>query len=408
MSGQGWTRLLMNATVATCTGGGQDLGLRHRAAVACAGERIAWVGDARDLPTLPDRVEVVDVAGALVTPALIDCHTHLVFAGDRTREFEARQHGATYEQIARAGGGILATVQATRETSEEALLALAVGRVRALLAEGVTTIEIKSGYGLDLPNELKLLRVAGRLGESLPVTVHRTLLAAHALPPEYTGRADAYVDLVVSEILPVAAAEGLVDSVDAFCEHIAFSPSQVRRIFDCARRLRVPVRLHAEQLSNSHGAALAASFRALSADHLECLDEDGATAMARAGTVAVLLPGAFFFLRETRVPPVGLLRRHGVPIALASDFNPGSSPLLSLRLAMTMGCTLFGLTPAEALAGVTVQAARALGLEAERGTLEPGKVADLVVWDASHPAELAAQFGTAQPRLVLRRGQPAG
>jgi len=408
MSGHGWTRLLTDATVATCAAGEQDLGLRRRAAVALAGERIAWLGDARELPPLADSVEIVDVAGALVTPGLIDCHTHLVFAGDRTREFDARQRGATYEEIARAGGGILATVQATREADEETLLALAVERARALLAEGVTTIEIKSGYGLDLENELKQLRVAGRLGASLPVTVHRTLLAAHALPPEYAGRPDAYVDFVVGEILPAAVGEGLVDSVDAFCEHIAFSPSQVRRIFDCARRLRLPVRLHAEQLSNSHGAALAASFGALSADHLEYLDEDGAAAMGRSGTVAVLLPGAFFFLRETRVPPVGLLRHHGVPIALASDFNPGSSPFLSLRLAMTMGCTLFGLTPAEALAGVTVQAARALGLEAERGTLEPGKFADLVVWDASDPAELAAQFGTARPRLTLRRGQPVG
>jgi len=399
-------RIITHATLATCAGEGY--GLLERGAVAIAGEHIAWVGDVCALPALPDAVEVVDAGGALVTPALIDCHTHLVFAGDRTREFEARQQGTSYAEIARAGGGILATVRATREADEESLLALAVARARALLAEGVTTLEVKSGYGLDLDNELKLLRVARRLGQSLPVTVHKTLLAAHAVPPEYEGRPDAYVDLVVGEILPAAAAEGLVDSVDAFCEHIAFSPSQARRVFECARQLGLRVRLHAEQLSNSHGAALAASFRALSADHLECLDEDGAAAMARAGTVAVLLPGAFFFLRESRLPPVGLLRRHGVPIAVASDFNPGSSPLLSLRLAMLMSCTLFGLTPAEALAGVTLHAARALGLEAERGSLEPGKVADLVVWEASHPAELAAQFGTARPRLTLRGGQPVG
>jgi len=408
MSRHGWTRLMTDATVATCAAGEQDLGLRRRAAVALAGERIAWVGDVRDLPSVADTVDVVDAGGALVTPALIDCHTHLVFAGDRTHEFEARQQGASYAEIARAGGGILATVQATREADEETLLALAVGRAGALLAEGVTTLEVKSGYGLDLENELKLLRVARRLGESLPVTVHTTLLAAHAVPPEYEGRPDAYVDLVVGEILPAAAAEGLVDSVDAFCEHIAFSPSQVRRIFECARHLGLRVRLHAEQLSNSHGAALAAGFGALSADHLEYLDEAGAAAMATAGSVAVLLPGAFFFLRESRLPPVGLLRRHGVPIAVASDFNPGSSPLLSLRLAMLMGCTLFGLTPAEALAGVTLQAARALGLQAERGSLEPGKIADLVLWDASHPSELAAQFGTARPTLTLRGGQPVG
>ncbi len=406
MSPASGTRVITNATLATCVGG--RYGLLERGAVAIAGERIAWVGHSDALPALPRDTERLDVAGALVTPALTDCHTHLVFAGSRAREFERRLEGASYEDIARAGGGILATVRATREASEEALLALAVARARALLAEGVTTIEVKSGYGLDLENELKLLRVARRVGQSLPVTVHTTLLAAHSVPPEHAGRADDYVDLVVEDILPAAAAEGLVDSVDAFCERIAFSPSQVRRIFERARQLGLPVRLHAEQLSDSRGAALAASFGALSADHLEHLHEDGAVAMARAGTVAVLLPGAFFFLRESRPPPVGLLRRHGVPIAVASDFNPGSSPLLSLRLAMLMGCTLFGLTPAEALAGVTVHACTALGLGAERGTLEPGKLADLVVWDASHPAELMAQFGTDRPRLILRRGQPVG
>ena len=407
MNGPGWSWLLTNATVATCAGGDPDRGLRTRAAVALAGDRIAWIGDARDLPTLPASVEVIDARGALVTPGLIDCHTHLVFAGDRTGEFAARQRGATYADIARAGGGILVTVRATREASEEELLALAIERASALIAEGVTTLEVKSGYGLDPDSELKLLRVARRLGESLPVSVHATLLAAHAVPPEFAGRADDYIDLVVNGIVPAAAADGLADSVDAFCEGIAFSPEQVRRVFEAARRHGLPVRLHAEQFSNLHGAALAAAHGALSADHLEHLDEDGAAAMAAAGTVAVLLPGAFYFLRETRVPPVELLRRHGVPIALASDFNPGSSPLLSLRLAMNMACVLFGLTPEEALAGVTRQAARALGL-ADRGTLEPGQVADLVVWDASHPAELSAGFGSAAPRRIFRGGRSAG
>ena len=403
MNPDGWTLVLTEATVATC-GSGAALPLRERCAIALAGGRIAWLGPVDELPPLPEGIEVQRLRGALVTPGLIDCHTHLVFAGDRTREFAARQQGATYEDIARAGGGILSTVRATREADEETLVAAAVARARALMAEGVTTIEIKSGYGLDLDNELKLLRVARRVGQSLPVTVHTTLLAAHAVPPEFAGRTDDYVDLVAGRILPAAAAAGLADSVDAFCESIAFSPAQLRRVFDAARRNGLPVRLHAEQLSNSHGAALAAAYSALSADHLEHLDETGAAALAAAGTVAVLLPGAFYFLRETRRPPVEMLRRLGVPIALASDYNPGSSPLLSLRLAMNMGCVLFGLTPQEALAGVTRHAAQALGL-ADRGTIEPGKAADLVVWDAAHPDELAAQFGAARPLRIYREGQ---
>ncbi len=403
MNPDGWSLVLTEAAVATC-GPGAARPLRERCAIALAGERVAWLGAVDELPPLPAGIEVQRLRGALVTPGLIDCHTHLVFAGDRTREFAARQQGASYEDVARAGGGILSTVRATREADEETLLAAAIARARALMTEGVTTIEIKSGYGLDLDSELKLLRVARRVGQSLPVTVHTTLLAAHAVPPEFVGRADEYVDVVVGEILPAAAAAGLVDSVDAFCESIAFSPAQVRRVFDAARRHGLPVRLHAEQLSNSHGAALAAAYSALSADHLEHLDEAGAAALAAAGTVAVLLPGAFYFLRETRLPPIDLMRRLGVPIALASDFNPGSSPLLSLRLAMNMGCVLFGLTPQEALAGVTRHAAQALGL-ADRGTIGPGKAADLVVWDASHPDELAAQFGAARPLRIFRAGQ---
>ncbi len=399
-----WTRVLSHATLATCEPGAPTM-LRD-AAVAFAGERVAWIDETASLPPLADSVEVHDVAGALVTPGLIDCHTHLVFAGDRAREFEQRLAGASYADIARAGGGILATVAATRAASEDTLLDVAIGRARVLLAEGVTCLEVKSGYGLDLETELKLLRVAKRLGERLPVTVRTTLLAAHALPPEYAGHADDYVTHVCETILPAAADAGLADAVDAFCEHIAFSPAQVERIFVRARELGLPVKLHAEQLSNQSGAALAASHGALSADHLEYLDEAGATAMARAGTVAVLLPGAFYFLRETRRPPVDLLRRHGVPIAVASDFNPGSSPLLSLRLAMNMACVLFSLTPEEALAGVTREAARALGLGQQRGTLAPGKAADAVVWDAEHPAALAAQVGVPRPLQVFTRGGP--
>lgn len=401
-----WTRVLTHATVATCAPGAAPCGLLEDGAVACDGSRIAWVGPSRDLPPPGPRAAVVDARGALLTPGLVDCHTHLVFAGSRAREFEQRLQGASYEEIARAGGGILSTVKATRAASLDELAASATARARALLSEGVTTIEVKSGYGLDLDNELKLLRAARRVADEVPVTVHATLLAAHAVPPEYTGRADEYVSLVADGILPAAAAEGLVDSVDAFCERIAFTPEQVRRVFERAREAGLPVRLHAEQLSNSHGAALAAGFGALSADHLEWLDEPGAEAMAAAGTVAVLLPVAFYFLRETRLPPVGLLRRLGVPIALASDFNPGSAPLLSLRLAMNMGCILFGLTPEEALAGVTRHAARALGLP-DRGMIRPGLRADLVLWEARHPAELSAQFGTARPRAVFCGGQPA-
>jgi imidazolonepropionase len=397
-----WTRVVTNATVATCVGGAGNLSLREHAAIACAGDRIAWVGASADLPSFPDALEVINAGGALVTPALIDCHTHLVFAGSRAQEFALRLNGASYEQIAQAGGGILSTVAATRQAGEDELLALALDRARVLMAEGVTCIEIKSGYGLDLDTELKLLRVARRVGETLSLKVHATLLAAHALPPEFSSRQDDYIDLVVESILPAAASAGLVDSVDAFCERIAFSPAQVRRVFEKARELRLPVRLHAEQLSNSHGALLAAEFGALSADHLEYLDEAGVAAMAKAGTIVVLLPGAFYFLRETRHPPVELLRRYGVPIAVASDFNPGSSPLLSLRLAMNMSCILFGLTPEEALAGVTRNAARALGLAGERGTIEPGKLADLVVWNTSHPVSLVTELGAVHPTRIVR------
>ncbi|HEY5719428.1 MAG TPA: imidazolonepropionase, partial [Gammaproteobacteria bacterium] len=357
MDTSAWTRVFRNATVATCAGPGAVHGLIERGAVGIAGARIAWAGPDIELPPLPAGVAVEDAAGALLTPGLIDCHTHLVWAGSRHLEFGQRLAGASYADIARAGGGILSTVAATRAASDQELLALAAGRARRLITEGVTCIEIKSGYGLDLDSELRMLRVARRLGETLPVTVRTTLLAAHAVPPEFKGRADDYVSHICEVILPAAARAGLADAVDAFCEGIGFSTAQVGRLFGRARELGLPVKLHAEQLSNQHGAALAARYQALSADHLEYLDEDGARAMAAAGTVAVLLPAAFYYLRETRRPPVDLLRRHRVPIAVASDLNPGSAPLASLLLNMNMGCVLFGLTPEEALAGVTREAA---------------------------------------------------
>jgi imidazolonepropionase len=381
------TTILHNATLATMTEG---YGLVEGGAVVIEGERILWAGPEGAMPATPG--ERLDLGGRLVTPGLIDCHTHLVFAGDRAREFEMRLNGASYEEVARAGGGILSTVRATREASEEALLAAALPRVDAMLAEGVAVIEVKSGYGLDIATELRMLRAARRIAEQRRVRIVTSFLGAHALPPEYAGRHDDYITEVALPALRAAHAEGLVDAVDGFCEGIAFSPAQIARVFAEARGLGLPVKLHAEQLSNLHGAALAARHGALSADHLEYLDEAGVRAMAEAGTVAVILPGAFYTLRETQPPPIALLRSHGVPMAVATDCNPGSSPMTSLTLAMNMACTLFRMTPEEALAGATRHAAKALGL-ADCGRIAPGLRADLAVWDAAHPAELAYRIG---------------
>lgn len=399
MTVQVWT----NCRIATMQPGGAAYGLIEDGALAVEDGRIAWVGSGEKVPFPTARAH--DAGGALVTPGLIDCHTHLVYGGDRAREFELRLQGATYEEIARAGGGIASTVRATREAGEAQLLHESARRLEALCAEGVTTVEIKSGYGLSLDHERKALKVARELGKMYPVDVRTTFLGAHAVPPEFAGRTDDYVGEVL-RMLPALHAEGLVDAVDAFCERIAFSTAQTRRVFEGARSLGLPVKLHAEQLSDSGGAQLAAEFGALSCDHLEWLGEDGAAAMAKAGSVAVLLPGAFYFLRETRLPPVALLRAHGVPMAVSTDCNPGSSPCTSPLLMMNMGCTLFRLTPEEALAGLTRNAAKALGL-ADRGVIAPGLRADFVLWDAAHPAQLAYAIG-ANPRLAtFFGGEPA-
>ncbi|WP_256822592.1 MULTISPECIES: imidazolonepropionase [unclassified Pseudomonas] len=373
------------------------------AALVTAGSLIEWIGPRSEMPAA-DYAQVHDLHGAWVTPGLIDCHTHTVFGGNRSGEFEQRLQGVSYADIAAQGGGIASTVRATRAASEDELFESAHKRLRSLLRDGVTTVEIKSGYGLDLASERKLLRVIRRLGDALPVSVRATCLAAHALPPEYKDRADAYIDHICSEMLPALAAEGLVDAVDAFCEYLAFSPAQVERVFKVARQLGLPVKLHAEQLSSLHGSSLAARYQALSADHLEFMTEDDAIAMAAAGTVAVLLPGAFYFLRETQLPPMEALRKHGVKIAIASDLNPGTSPALSVRLMLNMACTLFRMTPEEALAGATQHAATALGMGDTHGSLEVGKVADFVAWQIDRPADLAYWLGGELEKRVVRHG----
>lgn len=373
------------------------------AAMVTAGSLIEWVGPRSQAPTA-DYAQVHDLQGAWVTPGLIDCHTHTVFGGNRSGEFEQRLEGVSYAEIAAKGGGIASTVRATRAASEDELFLCAEKRLRSLLRDGVTTVEIKSGYGLDLANERKMLRVVRRLGEALPVSVRATCLAAHALPPEYKDRADDYIEHICSQMLPALAAEGLVDAVDAFCEYLAFSPEQVERVFKVAQQLGLPVKLHAEQLSSLHGSSLAARYHALSADHLEFMTEEDAIAMAAAGTVAVLLPGAFYFLRETQLPPMDALRKHGVKIAIASDLNPGTSPALSVRLMLNMACALFRMTPEEALAGATQHAATALGLGDTHGSLEVGKVADFVAWQIDRPADLAYWLGGELDKRVVRHG----
>jgi imidazolonepropionase len=384
--------LLTNATLATLTPGAAPYGLIEGGAVTVRDARIAWVGRTSEVPPAETDLPQRDLEGRVVTPSLIDCHTHIVHGGHRAREFEMRLEGVSYEEIARAGGGIVSTVQATRAADEATLIRDSLKRIDALMTEGVSLIEIKSGYGLNTDTELRMLRVARHLATARPVRIRTSFLGAHAVPPEYSGRADAYIDEVCIPTLERAHAAGLVDAVDGFCEGIAFQPSQIARVFDCARQLGLPVKIHAEQLSNNGGAAMAASYGALSADHLEYLDDTGVAAMAEAGTVAVVLPGACYAIRESQLPPIETLRRAGVPIAVATDYNPGSSPLSSLLMAMNMACTLFRMTPEESLAGVTREAARALGL-ADTGMIAPGLRADLTIWDINHPVELAYRIG---------------
>ncbi|HEU4655699.1 MAG TPA: imidazolonepropionase [Steroidobacteraceae bacterium] len=395
-----WDRVWIGADLATMTGRG--LGVIENGVIAVRNGRIAWVGSRDDFERVQWQANVItDAAGLWITPGLIECHTHLVYAGDRSHEFSLRLTGATYEEIARAGGGILSTVKATRAASEEALLEASLTRARRFVEEGVTTLEIKSGYGLDLPTELKLLRVARRIGETLGIHTVATFLGAHAIPPEYTGRSDEYVALICDEMLPAVIDEGLADAADVFCERIAFSPEQTRRIFERARSLGLALRMHADQLSDSEGALLAAECAVRSADHLEHASEKAIEAMARHGVVAGLLPGAFYYLRETRKPPIAFMRKHSVDMAVSSDCNPGTSPMSSLLLAANMACVQFGLTVGEALRGITICAARALGLDSDRGTLEIGKRADLAIWRIRHPEQLCSEMAAHRPCEVV-------
>lgn len=398
-----WDLLWINATLATMAGV-RSYGLYEHSAIAVKDKKIAWLGKMADLPGKPEDLaeDIYDAHGQCVTPGLIDCHTHLVYAGNRYHEFEMRMQGASYADIARAGGGIRSTVNATREVDEDELFEQSLKRAQALSAEGVTTIEIKSGYGLDLETELKMLRVAKKIGEVLPMTIKLTFLGAHALPIEYQGQADEYIDFVCHEMLPAVKNAGLVDAVDVFCESIGFSLAQTERVFAAAKALGLPVKCHAEQLSDLGCSKLAAHYLALSVDHLEFLSEESVKALAQSGTVAVLLPGAFYFLREKKLPPVTLLRQYHVPMAIATDCNPGTSPVTSLLLMLNMACVLFELTPEEALLGVTRHAAKALGIEKTHGTLEVGKVADFVVWNIKHPAELVYGIGQNPCMWVVR------
>lgn len=400
-----WDSIWININLATMTEK-DGYGILENAALGVRDGKIAWVGAQTDLPSAPENAahRVHDGQGRWVTPGLTDCHTHLVYGGNRAKEFEMRLNGISYEEIAKKGGGIISTVRATRAATEEEMYESAIKRLRALMREGVTGIEIKSGYGLDTESEAKIMRVATRLHDEAGLRVQRTFLGAHALPPEFEGRADDYIDHICRHMMPTLHREGLIDAVDAFCERIGFTPAQTQRVFSKAAELGLPVKLHAEQISNQGGAKLAAQYKALSADHLEYLDEDGVKAMAQSGTVAVLLPGAFYFLRETKLPPVELLRKYKVPMALATDCNPGTSPTTSLLLMMNMACILFRLTPLEALRGVTVNAAQALGWRNQCGTLEEGKDADFALWDIAHPAELSCYLGYNPCVGVVRSG----
>ena len=394
-------KIWQNCHIATMQNGSYSI--IKDAALITDGEKISWLGEMKNLPSHPNAT-IIDLAGAWLTPGLIDCHTHSVFGGNRSIEFEQRLQGISYAEIAKNGGGIASTVRATRQATEAELFQSAAHRITHLLREGVTSIEIKSGYGLDLVNERKMLKVIRQLGQTLPLTVVSTCLAAHAMPPEFNSRDD-YIDHICNELLPTLHAEHLIDAVDAFCEHLAFSPAQVERVFQTAQALGLPVKLHAEQLSALGGSSLAAQYKALSADHLEFMTEQDVMAMAEAGTVAVLLPGAFYFLRETQYPPIESLLKHGVKIALSTDLNPGTSPVLSLRLMMNMGSTLFRLTPEQTLAAVTIHAAHALGLQHSYGSLEVGKYADFIAWDIQHPSEITYWLGGDLNKKIIKNGQ---
>ena len=388
------------------TDGANSYGAIENGALAIIDGKIVWLGKESDLPTYnPETVNVIDGLGKWLTPGLVDCHTHLVYGGNRANEFEMRLEGKSYQEIANAGGGIVSTVSATRKATESELLASALPRLTALHHQGVTTLEIKSGYGLDTINEIKMLKVAEQLAEQLPVTIKRTFLGAHALPVEYKDKPDAYIELVCNEMIPLIAKDKLADAVDVFCESIGFSAEQTERVFSSAQKHGLPIKVHAEQLSNLGGTALAAKYSALSSDHIEFLDEAGIKAMKKADMTAVLLPGAFYFLRETQLPPMDLLRKHGVPMAIATDANPGSSPINNIQLMLNMACTLFRLTPAEALAGVTCHGAKALGLSKSKGQLSPGFDADIAMWSIDRPAELCYQFGVNPLDTLFVAGQ---
>lgn len=401
-----WQTLIINVNLATMSEGSLNYGVIEKAALAITDGKIAWLGKENELPEFDDiNIEVIDGKEQWLTPGLIDCHTHLVYGGNRANEFEMRLEGKSYEEIANAGGGIVSTVSATREASEQTLFKSALGRLTALHHQGVTTVEIKSGYGLDTANEIKMLKVAGMLATQLPITVKRTFLGAHALPIEYKNKPDEYINLVCREMIPEVARLQLADAVDVFCEGIGFNAEQTKQVFTCAKAHNLPVKVHAEQLSNIGGTELAAEFDALSSDHIEFLDEVGVIAMKKSDMAAVLLPGAFYFLRETQLPPIALLRKYNVPMAIATDANPGSSPINNIQLMLNMACTLFRLTPIEALAGVTCNGAKALGINDTKGQLSIGYDADIAFWDIKQPAELCYQFGVNPLKKLFKAGK---